>query len=74
MDIVIPTVLHPYQERVFNERLALDNKIRDLNTFLTDRAGRMTNIAERELMLKQLTVMREYSLVLGERLHMWGVA
>ncbi len=57
----------PYQERVIEERDALSTKIIALGVFLNnDTIGIAT--AERIRMTRQLAAMREYGLILNERI------
>jgi len=57
-----------YQERVVEEKKALDEKIEKLDKFLNFPKDRGINLAEECRMKRQLFFMREYSTVLGERI------
>ena len=58
--------MKPYQERVVEEKMALDKKIEALNAFLKE--PKTTCLIELERLQRQLVVMDEYSGVLGERI------
>lgn len=60
--------LQPHQQRVVEEKQALDEKIEKLGAFVND--DKFTNVetAERTRLYRQFVVMRHYSEILGERI------
>jgi hypothetical protein len=63
--------MKPYQSRVLEEKVALDDKIEKITSFLTltdsDPAYRVPD-AERSRLQRQLEAMSEYSAILAERI------
>ncbi|MCK9157164.1 MAG: hypothetical protein M0P12_13960 [Paludibacteraceae bacterium] len=58
-----------YQQRVIEEKKELDAKIEKLSTFVDSKAFPETvEASERSRLLHQLTVMREYSSILSDRI------
>lgn len=60
--------LQPHQQRVVEEKLALDTKVKALETFLSAPLFDSLDVAERGRLRRQLQIMQEYSSVLGERI------
>ena len=59
----------PHQERVVTEKAPLDEKLDKLVSFTTSPNFLHTvEFEERERMLRQAAVMRQYSEILGERI------
>lgn len=60
--------MKPYQERVVIEKAELDSKREKLTAFIVGETYQMLDVAERLRLSEQLTVMAEYSKILGERI------
>jgi len=60
--------MEDYQKRVIEEKQELDRKIGKLTSFLDSIPGKSLNGDESERMKRQLTLMGNYSDVLGERM------
>ena len=60
--------MEAYQQRVVEEKEALDEKIEKLKAFTDTERFCALDEAEQERMTYQLEVMREYSQILGERI------
>lgn len=63
--------LEPYQQRVVEERRDLEDKLSKLTTYLMTPAAKSLRIAERNLLIDQARIMREYSYILGERISLF---
>lgn len=59
-----------YQTRVIKEKIALDAKIKKLSDFILSK--RKIPQKESDLMRKQLSIMRNYSACLSERIRVFG--
>lgn len=57
-----------YQKRVLDEKRALDEKITKLDAFINTETFHQIPLDERNVLQKQLAVMRQYSDVLRERI------
>jgi hypothetical protein len=57
-----------YQERVFDERDEIENKIVKLATFLFSNESKNITYLERENLINQLYIMMEYSKILRKRI------
>jgi hypothetical protein len=64
--------LEPFQERVVAEKADLDIRIEGLRAFLTTEIFASLDQAEQGRMTQQLSVMRDYSDILGERIRAFG--
>lgn len=62
------TMQHAYQVRIAAEKAELDKKRSKLITFIQSAAFEALDTQERGRLTRQLTIMDEYSAVLGERL------
>ena len=62
------TMLYAYQVRVAAEKAELDKKREKLIAFVQSQAFNGLDLHDRTLMTRQLTIMDDYSAVLGERL------
>jgi len=69
------TNLKPFQQRVVDEQLALDDKLSRLRAFIGNppdvpphQQFTLLPEAEQDRMKRQLHIMQEYSAVLGERI------
>lgn len=60
--------LQPYQQRVVDERGALDEKIFAINNFYTTETYNMLSKREKALLRNQQKVMVQYSEILRERI------
>jgi hypothetical protein len=60
--------MQPHQERVVAERQDLKTKIERLSAFTTSEAFSFVGGEERERLRRQLTAMKQYEEVLGERI------
>lgn len=60
--------MEAYQQRVVEEKEALDEKIKKLDVFVGTERFCALPLAEQIRMAAQLEVMREYSQILGERI------
>ena len=60
--------LQPHQQRVVDEKEALDSKIEPLNTFLQGVVFSTLDIAEQNRLTLQLQVMHVYSTILAQRI------
>lgn len=60
--------LHEYQQRVVDEKTALDEKISKLDPFIGSDKFQSLAVDEQYRMHRQLKAMVEYSEVLGERI------
>ena len=60
--------MQPHQQRVVDEKTALDEKISKLTPFLAGPIYQGLDAAERIRLRAQLAVMREYSDILTERI------
>jgi hypothetical protein len=58
----------PYQERVVQEKLELDDRILRLTEFTLSHNFEGVNMYEQQRLTKQLRIMQEYSNVLNERI------
>lgn len=61
-------LLLPYQQRVVDEKIALDEKLEKLNNFFITSTFANLPATEQFLLKRQANAMEEYSSVLGERL------
>jgi hypothetical protein len=63
--------MQDWQQRVIGEKDQLDDRIEKLESFLS--STQVDNVEENalELLQRQLTVMQEYSAILGERIDSW---
>ena len=57
-----------YQQRVVDEKSALDRKLGRLTEFMTGESFSLINIAEQIRLNRQRMAMYDYSAVLGERI------
>ena len=57
-----------YQQRVVNEKNGLDEKLVKLNEFLPSETFKSLAPDERTRLIKQQSIMQEYSIILGERI------
>jgi hypothetical protein len=64
----------PYQERVVEEKGELDVKIGKLFEFVESERFDEVEAQERLRLVRQLSVMREYSGILGVRIESFGVS
>lgn len=66
--------MEPYQERVIEEKKALDEKLGKLETFIFRSGGKWFDVPEDERlrMVRQYGCMMDYSRVLGERIDAFG--
>jgi hypothetical protein len=62
-----------HQDRVRDEKAALDDKIQKLDAFIGKDYFLNLKKEAQDLMLKQLEVMKQYSEILGDRIKMWDV-
>jgi hypothetical protein len=63
------TMLKPHEQRVIDERKALDTKIVSLETFIeTNDIFDTLSVAEQGRLMTQLHIMRAYSWVLNSRI------
>jgi len=60
--------LPAYQARVVQEKQELDDKIEKLDNFLLSELFQKLPDAEQERLDRQLSIMKDYSAVLGERI------
>jgi len=60
--------MQPYQQRVVEEKKALDDKRKKLGAFIATEPFNLLDTAERGRLLLQAHYMREYSHVLAERI------
>ena len=60
--------LQPHQQRVIEEKAVLDAKIAPLLAFFKTDTCLNLPMDERSRLMRQSVVMREYSMVLGERI------
>lgn len=60
--------MHAYQQRVVDEKTALNDKIVKLNLFIAGSQFRALSSAERERLARQLTHMNGYATALDERI------
>lgn len=58
----------PYQARVIEEKQELDERLRKLQGFLDTSSFIACPVAERQRLVQQESVMREYSEILGKRI------
>lgn len=58
----------PHQERVIQEKKDLDEKIEKLGAFFPTELCQSLPFNERSRLSRQITVMKEYSSILGERI------
>jgi hypothetical protein len=66
--------MQPHQQRVIDEKKALDENIEKLSAFLTDDSKRvLVDDAEQDRMQRQLDCMIAYSGILGERIDAFGL-
>lgn len=65
----LPKVLAPHQKRVVEEKAELDKKIQALSDFIyKNEAFHKVDVEEQRRLVEQLTVMSNYSGILGERI------
>ena len=62
------TLMQAYQQRVVDEKAALEEKISRLTNFLDGETFKTLPVDEQDRMKRQLHIMSEYSAVLGERI------
>ncbi len=67
-----PSALPPHQQRVVDEKAALDEKLVMLNNFFTTFTFESMPQRERHRLARQELYMRAYSNVLGERIAAFG--
>lgn len=60
--------MQPHQQRVVDEKDALDEKINKLDQFLDGDIFKGLPIKEQDRLVKQLHFMRQYYSILGERI------
>lgn len=61
--------MEDYQQRVVDEKAALETKITDLAAYInTPTFNSTVALPEQSRMKRQLRVMRQYAIVLGERI------
>lgn len=58
----------PYQQRVIDEKAALDGSLQKLRDFLAGSALELVNADEKARLERQAGIMAQYSDVLGERI------
>lgn len=58
----------PHQQRVVDEKSQLDEKLEKLLAFLDNPIFAGLPVAEQNRLSRQISYMREYSIVLGERI------
>lgn len=63
-----PPLLQPHQRRVVAEKQELDDKIAKLTAFIGREVYAGLPIEEQSRLCRQLSVMKEYSKILGERI------
>jgi hypothetical protein len=66
--------MKPHEQRVIDEKSDLDGKLERLLVFVKTPIFRDLPIEERQRLLRQEALMREYSQVLGERISAFKVA
>lgn len=64
--------LHEFQQRVVDEKTDLDEKIEKLYAFLQGKIYPELPVPEQKRLKAQVTWMRKYSSVLGERIEAFG--
>jgi uncharacterized protein YdcH (DUF465 family) len=64
--------MQPHQQRVFDEKNELDQKIEKLKTFTGGEVLPTLPEAEQDHLTRQLACMQEYSSILGERISGFG--
>lgn len=60
--------MNNYQERVHKEKEELDSRIEKLGTFLTGPVWLNLGVIDQELLRDQLYVMKQYALILDQRI------
>jgi len=60
--------MKPFQQRVVEEKAALDDKLSRLRPFVDGETFKNLPVEEQDRMKRQLHIMGEYSIVLGERI------
>lgn len=60
--------LHPYQQRVIQEKSDLDDKLSKLDAFVRTDLFVSLSAEERRRLYRQLSLMEQYSSILGERI------
>lgn len=66
-------VYEAHEQRVIDERAALDDNIDKLNSFLNGSRFQNVNPDEQDRLRAQLKVMREYSGILTQRIEAFGL-
>ena len=61
-----------YQQRVVDEKVALDEKIEKLDKFIGGDIFKALSDCEQTLLARQITIMIEYSVILGKRISEFG--
>lgn len=64
----LKSTMKPFQERVIEEKKSLDDKISPLRLFIERETFKTLPVEEQDRMKRQLHIMEEYSIVLGERI------
>lgn len=57
-----------YQQRVIEEKQALDDKLQRLDPFVASNTFKALSLSEQERLKRQLSLMQQYAAVLGERI------
>lgn len=57
-----------YQQRVIEEKKALDDKLQRLDPFVASNTFKALSLSEQERLNRQLSLMQQYAAVLGERI------
>jgi hypothetical protein len=63
--------LKPFQQRVVDEKTELDSKLSKLKEFIASKAFVELDGVDKNLLEKQSFTMREYSIILGERIKLF---
>lgn len=66
------TTPQPFRQRVINEKSELDARLDKLIPFLSSDTCHSLPFSERGRLKRQADVMREYSVILGERIAAFG--
>lgn len=64
--------LQPHQQRVVEEKQALDVKVAALLAFSSSPMWQQVPVEERDLLTNQFQAMLDYSNALGARISLWG--
>ena len=71
LESVQESIVHPYQQRVLNEKKELDEKIQKLESFLDNDLFKNLNETERNLLKSHLGIMSIYSDILKLRINLF---